>query len=1714
MSSILEKIQKFSPEQKEKLLNILKTDGEKYNIFPLSSEQNRMWYLYKIDKDNSYYNVVFKIDLNSDISCEIIKEAIRNIVEKNSALRTQILEIKDNVYQSILKFDDVKIPIEFFECDEDDWEDVYNDVVLEEKNKPFDLENEIPIRFKVYELSDETKKLIVSTHHMFTDGWSMGILRKDFEQISMNLMGLKETVNNTKRYSYIDYVKWQNKINIDEDLKYWKHRIENTKTFLSLPTDYKRSSENRADGKSVSKTFSVKETEEIKEFAKTNRVSVFTVFLSCYYLTLSKMCNQYNIAIGTPVFNRIKEQFHNTIGFFANTIVLTKDIRKDDNFLKFLKDVHDVVLEGMEHQSLPFDLLVEKSKVKRENNINPIFQAFFNMESEKLFNNEDSTEYVGPVEVSEIDSKVQFDIIFGILERDKKYSIGFSYKTCLFSESTMLSALTLYRKIIKHYIRNAEDNLSLDFINASKFEFQSYEEEIRDCIQKVNDISNNYVSRTVYCDNKYFVFYISNEEIDLKNIMLKIKEYTDMKVAFIRLNNFPYDKDGVIDNERLKSEAEKLNEFIIKYDEKNLFNSFGYYEFENNENSRELINENEYLIKDSNNKELDELIVEEEYSYLDGGKIEEIKFKTLDDLLLLMDEKFIDKKIDCIQFGGELNTITYKELLKEAEIASSNMKAMGIKEGAYVVLQIENLRDFIKAFWGTLLAGAIVIPLGLPPNLEYRSDEAASKKLIRVSGVLNEPYLICGEKERDGVLSLGNEVKAEKIILNKDLFIDNNYEFVKAKRNEKEVAMILFTSGSTGIPKGVQLSHRNIIKRSQSTRERYKFTDQEVSLNWMPLDHVCGILMCHICDTFNASEQIHVASNEILKDPLNWLILLDKYKATMTWAPNFAYGLVLEQRDRIGNLNISLENCKFIVNAGEAINYTACNEFMERMKKFKLPQTAMYPSWGMTETCSCMIFSDDFGKVLYKNSVAVGIPNIGTKAKIVDENMNLVPCGKIGKLFVGGETINQGYYKNDAENKKCFTSDGWFDTGDLATIKNGEIVITGRCKDILIVNGVNVSCLEIEKSLEEIDGLMSGGIACCPIQNEKTSKDKIIICYSITEQNRNIQNEIHKAISQKLVSEFGLIVDGFIPVEESKMPRTSIGKIEKTKIREGYKNNVFKVIEVNVEGNLINNFYSIDNVPQKLIGADNDIFGNMIILGKDVYKEDLLQEVSNFYELNAEFISLDDDNGNVYENIKEAIVKSSKIANIAILGSDDSMELVSKIVKEINSNELIGRVNMMVIGNQTENCTLLKGYLASAVVENSNIYCKLCITNSIRDAIREFKDKFWIYKHFIYVQIENNIRKVEQLIRFNLEQLEVNFESYLNKTYVVLGGMGGIGYPLCKYLLDKFNCNLVVVGRKDESEVLDKLNELSNLGNIKYYKADLSREKATLEVLSNIYNKFGDFDGIINLIGDQKTSSHIGNIEENLIKNHNKEIIENGIKVRKQIIEEIDKFLENKDNKQVVILSSITGLFGGNSFGLYSSSSSYLLYYQLKNKNNKLKVIASTKWRNIGMSEGDNNNDEDILRQIGYDVFEEYDGIKSLIIMMASNKEKILMGINDLNYKVSRYVYVEERFNGLTLKENYQINCSDNERNIDFENRLRIIWKKVIKRKEINVDDKFFEVGGNSLKNISLMNNINQEFNVNIPITDLFKYSTIRQMARRLTMVTKNENEDTLLIEI
>lgn len=538
---------------------------------------------------------------------------------------------------------------------------------------------------------------------------------------------------------------------------------------------------------------------------------------------------------------------------------------------------------------------------------------------------------------------------------------------------------------------------------------------------------------------------------------------------------------------------------------------------------------------------------------------------SLTEVLSRTEEEASEKGILYLQpDGGEIFQ-SYGDLQKEAKKLLHGLQKQGLKPKDRVLFQLESNQDFIELFWGCILGGFIPVPLS--PTSLYTTRTSDTEKLYRVWQLLDKPLIVAGDSNYEDACNLRRgfdepHMRIEPIRKIRDASQSREVHH----GNSHDLALILFTSGSTGTPKGVMLTHRNIISRSAGTQSLNDFNGNDTSLNWMPLDHVGGIVMFHIRDLFVRCKQIHVPKQSILANPLLWLDLIERFRATVTWAPNFAFGLINDHAKEIMRSKWDLSSMRFILNGGEAIVSKTARQFLRLLIPHKLSPTCMKPAYGMSETSSGITYSHSFTLDTTSDDdsfVSVGAPISGTSVRIVDKENRLMKENEIGQVQVKGPTVTPGYYKNPEVTKEVFTSDGWFITGDVGYLCDGKLTITGRAKEVIIINGINYFCHEIESTVDEVEGVVPSYTAACAVRRSDADTDMLAVFFHCAYEER--KREIVKRIRERVLRKNGIHPEYIVPLNRDEIPKTAIGKIQRKRLAQRLADGDFDDILVNID---------------------------------------------------------------------------------------------------------------------------------------------------------------------------------------------------------------------------------------------------------------------------------------------------------------------------------------------------------------------------------------------------------------------------------------------------------------------------------------------------------------------------------------------------------------------
>ena len=487
---------------------------------------------------------------------------------------------------------------------------------------------------------------------------------------------------------------------------------------------------------------------------------------------------------------------------------------------------------------------------------------------------------------------------------------------------------------------------------------------------------------------------------------------------------------------------------------------------------------------------------------------------------------------------------SYSDLLHQARCILGSLRDRGLEPQDKVILQQQDPRYFFACLWGCFLGGFVPIPLGVELAVDF-----ANSKLYRVWTDCDRPLIVS---------DTGIEVAVEvKDLL--DRKPDDNCHYGKSD----DLALLLFTSGSTGRPKGVMLTARNLVASVYGMAQVNQLGDRDITLNWMPLEHVASLVMFHLTEVYLGCQQIQVQSELILQNPLQWLDLIDRYRVTASWSPNFAYSLVNEKLSGTSKHEWDLSCVRWMGNGAEAVVGRTSQRFLELLAPYGLSSAVLCPGYGMSETTSGITHFNKFYRNMNRDFVEVGAPIPGVSLRIVNEDNDLVPEGEIGLLQVKGATVTAGYYQQPELNREVFTADGWFNTGDLGFLKAGRLTITGRQKDIIIINGVNYYNRDIEAVIEAIAGVTVSYTAACSVKDSQ-QQEQIAIFFHTLKQEDELRESIDR-IRKQVFLKIGVAPAYVIPVAKETIPKTAIGKIQRSQLSQRFAAGEFKEIVKQVE---------------------------------------------------------------------------------------------------------------------------------------------------------------------------------------------------------------------------------------------------------------------------------------------------------------------------------------------------------------------------------------------------------------------------------------------------------------------------------------------------------------------------------------------------------------------
>ena len=541
---------------------------------------------------------------------------------------------------------------------------------------------------------------------------------------------------------------------------------------------------------------------------------------------------------------------------------------------------------------------------------------------------------------------------------------------------------------------------------------------------------------------------------------------------------------------------------------------------------------------------------------------------------LLDDVRSKDRHIRFIDGEDDESTVTFSELWDRALALLGSLQARGMQKGDELVIFSKSNESFVVAYWAAILGGIVPVPVAVGISDEHKH------KLFRILRQLEKATLFTEQDLLDRLLDFARDSQLDDVTaileqrtsLMSDVVPGENGEIFAATPDD--IAFIQYSSGSTSDPKGVCLTHRNLCTNIRAIVEGTGWNEDDVSLSWMPLTHDMGLIGYHLSVLAAGMNHAVMDTNAFVRRPLLWMIKANELRATQLCSPNFGYKHFLKLFERKGLPEGADLSCvKLILNGAEPISYSLCEEFLEALAPYGLKRNAMFPVYGLAEATvgvSMPEVGSEYSRiVVHRHSLRVGEPyepadlddedavsfvRVGTamrdvQIRIADDADDVLPDGKVGNIQLSGNSVTERIYGDAEATESLFTADGWLRTGDVGVFVDGQLVITGRSKDIIIINGQNYYPHDLEEIVADVEGLDLGKVVVAGTRTHESQTEELLV-FALFRRDLDTFKILSRKVKDRIGEHVGLEVDHVIPVR--KVPKTTSGKIQRAALLNAY----------------------------------------------------------------------------------------------------------------------------------------------------------------------------------------------------------------------------------------------------------------------------------------------------------------------------------------------------------------------------------------------------------------------------------------------------------------------------------------------------------------------------------------------------------------------------------
>lgn len=510
-------------------------------------------------------------------------------------------------------------------------------------------------------------------------------------------------------------------------------------------------------------------------------------------------------------------------------------------------------------------------------------------------------------------------------------------------------------------------------------------------------------------------------------------------------------------------------------------------------------------------------------------------------------------------------TLGFAGMAAEALKVASALQARGVKRGDRVLVVLPTGLEFIALFFALQLVGAVAVP-AYPP-LRAKGLQDYQERLSRLIGVATPALVVTFARVRLVVESAAFQAGSHAPVVEPSALVGDAAAFKHGLVASEDLSLVQFSSGSTGSPKGVMLTHANLLANLASVLAVIQPTPEDVNCSWLPLYHDMGLIGGLLMPLYCGNPLVLLSPQSFLLDPKRWLWAIHRRRATISTAPNFAYQLIASRVADEELEGLDLSSWRLALNGAEPVVPGTLEAFAKRMAPHGFDARALTPVYGLAEAALGAVFPE-LGRgpvldtvdpdVLASEARAVpaeagrAIPSVGRAlpgfaVRVAGAEGAPLAEREVGEIQLQGPSLMAGYL-NAPEPTAAAFADGWLRTGDLGYMADGELYIVGRSKDLILKGGRNYAPQDLEQAAEQIPGVRKGCVIAFGVADAALGTEAVVVVAE-TKEPESAHQAIARAIQTRVAESVGLQPDHVTLVPPGTVPKTSSGKLQRSRCK-------------------------------------------------------------------------------------------------------------------------------------------------------------------------------------------------------------------------------------------------------------------------------------------------------------------------------------------------------------------------------------------------------------------------------------------------------------------------------------------------------------------------------------------------------------------------------------